>query len=190
MLSSQCLSFQSPWVASKAAVQSQIPWTVRPGFLPSLPCCLFHHCLSWPLLSSGQCPPWLFPSLPCLTVSIIPHNHLDLVTKCEGTAFLFVWWWKIFFTFMKTPSDANNCKMSTKLSWKRYNARNVAVNWSELVCSPPRRQPLSIHPLQGSETNTQRQRQRYKYKDKDKDRKTGQIWFVSHLHTDNIDPPL
>ena len=53
-------------------------------------------------------------------------------------------------------------KMSTKLSWKRYNARNVAVNWSELVCSPPRRQPLSIRPRQGSETNTQIQIQRHK----------------------------
>ena len=96
-------------------------------------------------------------AMPTLTFSIITHDHYDLVTKCS--AFWFIWQWKGIHIY---ESDADNCKMLTKLSWKRYNARNVAVNWSELVCSPPRRQPLSIRPLQGSETNTQIQIQRHK----------------------------
>ena len=46
----------------------------------------------------------------------------------------------------KFVCDDDDCKILTRLGCKRCKTRKVAVNWSELVCSPPRRQPPSIQP--------------------------------------------
>ena len=91
------------------------------------------------------------------------------------------------FTYMKTPSDANNCKNVDKAELEALQCTQRGSKLVRIGLFPPPQTTIIDPPpsrIRNKYTNTNTKTQI-----KDKNTKTGQICFVPHLQTDNIDPP-
>ena len=104
----------------------------------------FNHCQPW--FQTWQDSPSLMflPSVPGFTFfSFRQFFHILSIHKLLTDCWICL---NGSYENVEYYHNYDDCKTLTRLPCKRWKTCKVAVNWSELVCSPPRRQPPSIQP--------------------------------------------